>query len=213
MIGNISMQTTTEKETVSLIHESLKKAQEYPEYREMVNQLALEGKTTGAEQTDSYVEYTQLNNRRMNRWDKTLKFSDEVNAQIKAIDKKLKFVVLTESWCGDAAPSMPVMHKMAALNPNIDMKVVLRDENLELMDRFLTNGARSIPKLILVDQEKQKVLGKWGPRPKPATQMVQDYKAEHGKLTAEFRQDLQVWYNKNKGEAILNELLELLALK
>lgn len=207
------METITEKETKALIKDGLRKAQSYSDYRAMVKRLASEEGTTGPEQTASYIEYTQLNDRRMRRWDKTLKFPVEAVEKIKAIDKKLQFLVLTESWCGDAAPSMPVMNKIEELNPNIELKVLLRDENLELMKRFLTKGAKSIPKLILIDQEANEVLGDWGPRPKVAAKMVQDYKEEHGKLTAEFRQDLQVWYNKDKGQNILNELIDLLPLK
>lgn len=207
------METITEKETKALIKDGLRKAQSYSDYRAMVKRLASEEGTTGPEQTASYIEYTQLNDRRMRRWDKTLKFPTEAVEKIKAIDKKLLFLVLTESWCGDAAPTMPVMNKIEELNPNIELKVLLRDENLELMKRFLTKGAKSIPKLILIDQEANEVLGDWGPRPKVAAKMVQDYKEEHGKLTAEFRQDLQVWYNKDKGQNILNELIDLLPLK
>ena len=212
-MGNKAMETTTEKELTIVLQESLKKPLAYPDYRKMVAQLAKTNDTTGTEQTEAYIQYTQLNDRRMNRWDKTLKFSAETVAQLKAVDRSLLFLVLTESWCGDAAPSMPVMHKINETNPNIEMRLVLRNENPALMERFLTNGAKSIPKLILMDKETLEVLGDWGPRPKIATQMVQDYKAKHGKLTAEFRQELQQWYNKDKGQEILKELAALLTLK
>ena len=208
-MGNIAMKETESAEINDLLEAAIGQGQTYQEYRDMVGSLAAEGKTTGPEQSASYVEYTQLNNRRMNRWDKTLKLAPETVEKIKAVDRKLQFVVLTESWCGDAAPSLPVMHKISELNPNITMTVVLRDENPELIDQFLTNGAKSIPKLIVLDEASQDVLGDWGPRPKPATKLVQDYKAEHGKLTAEFRQDLQLWYNKDKGQSILSELIAL----
>ncbi|WP_246865710.1 thioredoxin family protein [Croceivirga thetidis] len=207
------MKNTTETDTIELINRAVATSQSYHEYRKMVTQYAAEGKTTGPEQSDSYIEYTQLNNRRMNRWDKTLKFSEEVSQKIRAVDSQLIFLVLTESWCGDAAPSVPVMNKIAELNPNIELRVALRDKNLELTDEFLTNGARSIPKLILINKETNEVLGDWGPRPEPASQLVQEYKAKHGKLTPEFRQDLQVWYNKDKGQNIAAELGALLALK
>ncbi|MEM0931756.1 MAG: thioredoxin family protein, partial [Bacteroidota bacterium] len=93
------------------------------------------------------------------------------------------------------------------------LKILLRDENLSLMDKFLTQDARSIPKLIIWDKDKNDILGEWGPRPKVAAQMVQDYKKEHGQLSAQFKQDLQVWYNKNKGVDVLEEVVDLLALE
>ena len=115
--------------------------------------------------------------------------------------------VLTESWCGDASPSLPVMNKIAELNSNIEFKIVLRDENLDLMNLFLTNGGMSIPKLIVIDNDQEKVIADWGPRPSIATKMVEDYKAEHGSLSAAFKQDLQVWYNKDKGQNILQDIV------
>jgi len=199
---------TVEKTTRMLIEESSSRAMSYTEYIALVKQLAEEGKSTGPEQTEALTNYTQLNDRRMKRWDKTLKFSEEAVEKIIKVNSKITWLVLTESWCGDASPSLPVMHKISELNPNISLKIVLRDENIDLMNRFLTNDGMSIPKLIAIDESSEKVIGDWGPRSKAATQLVEDYKAEHGKLTPEFKQDLQVWYNKDKGQSVLADLLE-----
>jgi hypothetical protein len=201
------------KSTQELIENSLQKAMSYSAYRTLVKQLAEKGKTTGPVQSEALVNYTQLNDRRMKRWDKTLKFSEESVAKIKAVDTKISWLVLTESWCGDASPSLPVLHKITALNPNISLKIVLRDENVDLMNQFLTNGGMSIPKLIAVDSSSEDVLYDWGPRSTAATKLVEDYKAEHGTLTAEFKQELQVWYNKDKGQSVLEDILASLPLK
>ena len=145
----------------------------------------------------------------MNRLDKTVKLSEDTIEKANAFEGNITWLVLTESWCGDAAQTMPVMQKIADLNEGIDFKVVLRDENETLMDQFLTNGGRSIPKLIMIDNTTNEVLDTWGPRPSIATKMVEDYKAEHGKLTPEFKQDLQVWYNKDKGQNTAEDLVDL----
>ena len=203
-------QKTIEKSTQVLIAESFPKAMSYTEYRTLVKQLAEEGKSTGPEQTEALTNYTQLNDRRMKRWDKTLKFSEEAIDIISKVDRKITWLVLTESWCGDASPSLPVMHKITELNPNISLKIILRDENVDLMNRFLTNGGMSIPKLIAVDDNSGEVIADWGPRSEAATKLVENYKAEHGTLTAEFKQDLQVWYNKDKGQSVLKDLLKQL---
>lgn len=199
-----------EKTIKEIIQESLSQVISYGNYREKVTQLALEGKSTGIEQTEALTNYTVLNDKRMKRFDKTVKVDTDTVAKIAGIDRKLTLLVLTESWCGDAAPTMPVMNKIAELNPNITFKVLLRDENLELMHRFLTNGTLSIPKLIAIDDTTMEVIGDWGPRPSIASKMVEAYKKEHGKLTPEFKQDLQVWYNKDKGQDTLKDLWELL---
>ncbi len=205
------MDSGIKKDIESMIRESLPQAISYEEYRNLVSELAQTGDTTG-DKTESYINYTLLNNRRMKRWDKTLRLSEEQEKIIKALNNKVIWLVLTESWCGDAAPTLPAMNKIASLNPDIAMMVLLRDEHTELMDHFLTNGARSIPKLIMLDTNSFEVLGEWGPRPAKAAKMVVDYKQVHGKLTAEFREELQNWYNKDKGQESLKELIDLLAL-
>lgn len=201
---------TMEKTTRELIAEGVAAAMSYEEYRTLVAQLAKEGSSTGPEQTAALTNYTQLNDRRMKRWDKTLKFDEKAVEAILAIEKKVTWLVLTESWCGDASPALPVMHKISDLNPNISLKIILRDEHVDLMNRFLTNGGMSIPKLIAVDGETDEVVGDWGPRSETATKLVEDQKAEHGQLTASFKEDLQVWYNKDKGQSVLKDLTCLL---
>ncbi len=210
------MHTLTEnpvKSTSKMIQNAISKAMTYAEYRGLVAELAAINSSTGNEQTEALANYTQLNDRRMRRWDKTLKISEAIEGKLKGSDKRTTWLVLTESWCGDASPSLPVMNKLAELLPNLDLKIVLRDENPELMDLFLTNGARSIPKLIALESDTNKVLGEWGPRSTLATKMVENYKAQHGKLSPEFKQELQVWYNKDKGQDILADLVKLLTLE
>ena len=101
--------------------------------------------------------------------------------------------------------------KIASLNENIDLKIALRDEHLDLMDEHLTNGGRSIPKLIMRDKETKEVLNTFGPRPNEATKLVEDYKNTYGVLTPEFKKDLQLWYTKDKGQNAVNDLVSLLA--
>lgn len=192
-----------------IIENSLQKAISYSEYRILVKELLDEGKSTGLSQSDDLLNYSLLNDKRMKRLDKTIKVSEETIAKLKDVKEPQTWLVLTEGWCGDAAQNLPVINKIAEENSNIKLKLVLRDENLELMDGFLTNGGRSIPKLIALDKDN-KVINTWGPRPVVATKMVADYKAEHGSLDAEFKKDLQVWYNKNKGENVQENITSLL---
>ena len=192
-----------------IIESSLQKAISYSEYRTLVKELLEQGKSTGVTQSADLLNYSLLNDKRMKRLDKTIKISEETIAKIKDIREPQTWLVLTEGWCGDAAQNLPVINKIAEENPNIQLKLVLRDENLELMDRFLTNGGRSIPKLIALDKENE-IVNTWGPRPTVATKMVVDYKTEHGGLDAEFKKDLQVWYNKNKGNNVQEDILSIL---
>jgi thiol-disulfide isomerase/thioredoxin len=201
------------RSTDELIQEALTKAISYTEYRELVANLAKYGKSTGATQTDDLANYTKLNDRRMKRWDKMFKIDETAAKIVRGTTRNQTWLVLTESWCGDASPALPVMEKVASLNPGISLRIIIRDENEALMNRFLTNGGMSIPKLIVMDNASQKVLGTWGPRSQNATKLVEDHKALHGSILPEFKEELQVWYNTDKGQSILKELLELLTLE
>jgi hypothetical protein len=204
------MEIINKKSVKEIIKTSLKNSFSYDEYKELVKRLVQEESTTGEQKTEVLANYTKLNHRRMKRWDKTLKIGDKQVNEIGQYDKKVTWLVLTESWCGDAAHIMPVINRVTSLNNLIDFKVVLRDENLELMNSFLTNGNQSIPKMIAIDNETGEVFSTYGPRPSDATELVNEYKQKHGKLTPEFKEDLQRWYNKDKGQNALDDLIKLL---
>lgn len=194
----------------TIIAESIKRSTSYQDYRALVNKLTEENSTTGNQKTEALANYTKLNDRRMKRWDKTIKVTEEAQNKIERFSEKITWLVITESWCGDAAHIMPVINKVASLNDNIDFKVVLRDENPDLINAFLTNGGQAIPKLIMLDNTSGDVIDTFGPRPSEATNNVNKFKAENGGLTPEFKEDLQQWYNKNKGQNIIDDLTEML---
>lgn len=191
-----------------IIENSLKNTISYAEYRSLVSSMLEEGKATGPIQSEALTNYSLLNDKRMKRLDKTIKISEETISEFKKVTAPQTWLVITEGWCGDAAQNIPVLQKIADFTDKVDLKIVLRDENLPLMDLFLTNGGRSIPKLIALDKDNN-VINTWGPRPSTATKMVADYKEEHGSLDAQFKQDLQVWYNKNKGKNVQEDLVKL----
>lgn len=183
----------------------------YPKYRALMETLVAQGKATGDDQSEERVDFTFLNNKRMQRLDKKAVVHDEFVEKIKKYNRPVEWIVLTESWCGDAAQILPYINKVADLNDHIDLKIALRDEHLELMDAHLTNGGRAIPKLIMVDKDTKEVLNTFGPRPTEATKMVETYKNTHGAITPEFKKYLQLWYTKNKGQNAVNDLVSLLA--
>jgi len=191
---------------------NLEESMSYQEYRSLITNLLAQRKSTGKSQTDDLLNYSKLNNSRMKRLDKTFKISDETAENLRNINKNQIWIVLTEGWCGDAAHSLPVINKMVENSEGIDLKILLRDENEELMNRFLTNGNKSIPKLIMLDADTNELIDSWGPRPSEATKMVKKHKELHGSLDAEFKKDLQVWYNANKGTNIEEDILALLCV-
>ncbi len=204
------MENTIEKPQMETIQDSLKNSVSYQEYRNMVHDHTQRGTSTGPDQTEALSQYTLLNDSRMRRLDKTTKIPEDIIHKFTNFKGSQTWLVITESWCGDAAHSMPVMNKLASFSEKIDLRVVLRDENPELMDLFLTNGTRSIPKLIVIDNKTNTVVGDWGPRPSVASGLVHDFKLKNGSLTPEFKKDLQVWYNKDKGQNSVEDLAQLI---
>lgn len=164
---------------LSIIKSALQNSVSYQEYRTKVSKLIREGKSTGNEQSADLLHYSELNEVRMNRLEKTLKIDAEVLENLKKLKSKQTWLVISEGWCGDAAQILPIINLMAAASKNIDLKIVFRDENEALMNQFLTNGAKSIPKLIILD-ENLAIINHWGPRPEAAKNLILDYKAQHG---------------------------------
>jgi len=201
---------TLHKNSRTLVEESLKKAISYEEYRKLVTNHVEKGTSSGSNQSEALSNYTLLNNSRMKRLDKTIKIKNDIAKKFQNYKGDLTWLVLTESWCGDAAHSMPVMNKLAQLNPNIEFKVVQRHENVELMNEFLTNGKMAIPKLIVYDNNKNEVINNWGSKPSKVVEMIEDIKKIQDTLTSEFKIELQVWYNKDKGKNISEDLSKLL---
>ena len=190
-----------------LIKHSVEKSFDYPEYLELNERLAREGQTTG-EATEDRINFTKLNYSRITRQNKKINLTAEQEAIFKDLGAAQTWLVFLESWCADGAQTIPVLNKIAEASEKISLKIILRDEHPELMDNFLTNGTRSIPKLIILDEDLE-VMTTWGPRSAPATKMVTDYKKEFGKIDADFKTKLQVWYNKDRGTSIIKELAEI----
>jgi len=198
-------------ETSELITpEVIESGMTYREYRDLIETLLGKGKTTGDNQSEQIVEYAKLNNQRMNRLDKTVKLTDEAAEVVKNIEKPQIWIVLTEGWCGDAAQNVPVIAKMAAANDQITLRLLLRDKHLDIMDAYLTNGGRSIPKLIAVDAESYEELFNWGPRPEPAQEIMIDFKNNpEGRERQEVYQQIHKWYADDKSHTMQKEIADL----
>ena len=188
----------------------IENAMTYQAYDQLIAGLLAENKTTGTNHSEKMIEYTKMNEQRRKRLDKTTNILPELEKLLKSVDEKWYWLILTEAWCGDAAQNIPVISKMASLNPKIELKLLLRDENPEVMEAYLTNGGKSIPKLVCLKAGNLEEIGTWGPRPKPAQQMVEAYKANPTSSYADFVKEVQLWYAKDKTQTIQKEFLSLL---
>ncbi|MEO8089159.1 MAG: thioredoxin family protein, partial [Gemmatimonadales bacterium] len=117
----------------------------------------------------------------------------------------VKLLVIAEDWCGDASNTVPILAKLVSQAPGLELRVIQRDQNPELMDQYLTNGARSIPIVIALDERFQE-LGRWGPRPAQLQAWVMANRATIPK--AELYPQVRKWYARDRGESTLREVLE-----
>ena len=174
-----------------------------------MDRLLREGKTTGTDQSNSKVGFISLNRRRMDRLSRTIELVRPVKDAARRFDRKMIWLVITEGWCGDAARNIPIVEKIAMKRVNIETRYILRDENPELMDQFLTDGARSVPRLIALDAATCKVLGTWGSRPVAAQQLFRELQ-RRGVAKALIMENIQCWYSQDKGRSLQAEFTGLL---
>lgn len=189
--------------------DSIRQTYTYSEYLTLMNVVVAEKRTTGPQQSPELAEYTRLNQYRMHRLDKTVHLDSELQQLAFQVSAPQTWYVLTEAWCGDAAQNLPIIAKVAHLNPHITLTLLLRDEHPEIMDAYLTDGGKSIPKLISVAEDGTELFT-WGPRPQALQALVWAYKANPDRPYAEFLEEVQRWYNADKTESVQQELTELL---
>lgn len=182
----------------------------YHEFVAYVDALLLQGKTTGENHSPKFLEFTHLNQQRSHRVYKHTEINADLAEAVQQLQGKYRFMVIAEAWCGDVPQNLPVIAKVAELNPNIHLEIILRDENPEIMDQFTTDGGRAIPILVVMDALTGHVITRWGPRPEPAQKMVRDYKALTEKPPySEFTKEVQLWYAHDKTQTLQAELLKL----
>jgi len=198
----------TEVKNREISSEIIEKGYSYDEYRDLIDELLSEGKTTGENHSDSMLHFTKMNVHRMKRHDKRTDLNDELVEKLDDVNDEWIWLVLTEAWCGDAAQSLPIINKMAEASDNITLRLVLRDENLDLMDQFLQNGrSRSIPKLICINAKTHDVVGDWGPRPQEVQQLYDSLRNDTDLKYQEVAEKLHKWYADDKGQEIQKEFI------
>lgn len=187
----------------------ISKSISYNDYVTLLDNLMAQGKTTGQNHSDDYINYAKLNLARMHRLNKTAKLTDDLKNTLQNVKSNFIFLVLTEGWCGDAAQNIPILNLIENECKNIDLKLILRDENLELMDNYLTDGGRSIPKLICLNKTTLNEVFVWGPRPAAAQQIMLELKEKNVTL-AEKGEAIHKWYNEDKTLSVQEELKNLI---
>ncbi|MGE0635264.1 MAG: thioredoxin family protein [Bacteroidia bacterium] len=182
----------------------------YPAFLSWVEQLVAEGKSSGELQSTARIQFTSLNLHRMKRIDKTIQLNQELIALSQNTILQ-KWVLITETWCGDSAQNLAVIGKIAEHSQGkIKLEIILRDQNPEWLEKYHTNGSHSIPKLIAFDKNENELFT-WGPRPAPAQELLKQWKTNpQGKTWDDFEKELHTWYAKDKTQTLQYEFAALL---
>lgn len=190
--------------------ERLATAYSYDTYRQLIDEVVAKGQTTGPQQSPELTEYTTLNVQRMHRLDKTTRLLPELAAAAAGLTGHYIGLIITEGWCGDAAQTVPVLEAVAQASAgHLRTAYLLRDDNLDVADKYLTNGSRSIPKLVVLRADTLTEVAHWGPRPAEAQALILKLKAE-GMAHDDYIRELHTWYAHDRTQATQHELLALL---
>ena len=181
----------------------------YAEYRIMIADLHARGLTTGTNQSPEMLEYSRLNEHRMDRVEKRFVLQEDLHNRLENLSGPKYWLVLSEAWCGDAAQNLPALFQVSEHSGGkITLRILLRDEHPELMEQWLTKGGKSIPKLIQLNEHFE-VTGSWGPRPAEAQRMVNEARAA-GEDHHIYAERIHKWYAHNNSADLQVELCALL---
>lgn len=192
---------------------TIKEYYTYDAFFQWTGELAAKFATSGLDQSEEHKKFTQLNYKRMERWNKTFIINDQLLSVLQKLSTKQTWVLITETWCGDSAQLLPGIAKIAATSDEaISLKIILRDDNPDWINAYLTNGTKSIPKLISFDENGTELFV-WGPRPQGAIDIHAQWKANPDKIDKEqFHVNLHTWYGKDKGVGLQHEFEKLLTI-
>jgi YD repeat-containing protein len=205
----VQKQTSQRKPQSVITTNHFENALTYDDYVRLSEERFAGGRTTSDAEdlnTPKHIEFTHLNLQRMRRIYNTTILRDDLTVALKHIAKPLVWLVLTESWCGDAAQCVPVIALMANATEHITLKLLLRDKNPYVMDAYLTGTSRAIPRLICLDAATLEEIGSWGPRPAPAQAFVNEQRAQnidHDTMIA----NVHAWYAKDKTASLQAEMV------
>jgi len=192
--------------TAAKLQESLT----YLEYIELTKSIINNVSPSAPYDNEKMLKYTEANLERMQRVSNNISIDQKLYNLLTSVTDRWIWVIITEPWCGDAAQIVPALCAFADVNSNIETKLILRDTNLDLMDAYLTEGGRSIPKLICLHQDTMEEIGTWGPRPQQIQVMVDKFKSYTTTSFGQKVRQIHQWYDDNKSAVLQEEFIALL---
>lgn len=157
---------------------------------------------------EQFIEDAEANRELWTAVSRRARVSDEVAERLRALPAPRYLLALTEDWCGDAVNTLPFVARLAAEVPQLELRVLERDRNLDLMDTHLTGTSRAIPVVIVLD-EQYRELGWWGSRPEPLQRWVMSQEAQELSKDDRYR-EVRRWYARDQGRTAIEEIAQLL---
>ncbi len=193
-----------DNDTVRIALQSGLSTNEYEHYFAERTELA---KNAANVEINPHLKNLSLNKQRSSRLQKTYIPSADIVHTMEAIESEQLWVIITEDWCGDSAQIVPIVSTIASCSDKVEIRFLLRDTFPDIMNQYLTNGARSIPKVIAFDKTSSEELWEWGPRPEQAAKDFLQRKSE-GMPKPENQTLLHTWYAADKGKSTEKEIME-----
>ncbi len=183
------------------------------DYEVLVNNIRKTAEETDTTKLDEKAkkrhQIIKLNYHRYLRIEKTFQVSEQLKERIASITNPQFWLLITEESCGDSAQTIPCIHKMVRDNPNITLKFLYRNENPEIMDQFMTDGKRRIPKLIAFDETGNELF-QWGPRPEEADDLFYQLRDEENRQKHEALEKVHQWFSRDQCKSLKEEFVGLL---
>ncbi len=193
-------------------------AMDYATYVAMVKQLVEGYRTAGSEGRDIKHQMTGVNYETILDLERSVILEKETINLLQRQHSELVWVFITEPWCLDSANALPVIHKMAELNSNIELKIVLKSAPPYIIESFPTNNSLSTPKTISLDKFSLITWGTWGPRPEPLQAIVRIWLKDMSKEEKEgdsfqvlhYQKLIREWFKRDATKTMQAEMVKSL---
>jgi hypothetical protein len=161
---------------------------------------------------EKMLRYTAANLQRMDTIRSYITIESKLYNQLDTLATDWIWVVLAEPWCGDVSQILPVLYTIAGCSDHITFRILQSDSYPEVMDRYTTDGSRSIPILVCIDSQTGKEIGIWGPRPKVLQNMVKENKDRTDISFGDKVRMIHSWYEADKSRSIQEEFIDLIKI-
>ncbi len=194
----------------TITHEILSKnGLSYSQYIELTKDIISNPDRPKIYQDEKMLQYTKDNLGRMEKIATTLNIDSKLYNEMQQTKVKQIWVCITEPWCGDASQIVPGLFLIASCSPNVDFKILLRDSNAEVMDNYLTNGGKSIPKLVVLKADSLEEISNWGPRPASIQKIVEEKKNDTSMSFGDKVRMIHGWYEQNNSYDLQEEFITI----